>query len=39
MKKRIIKLIVALALFAGVFVCNTAFAEPFSNWNVRLSVD
>ena len=39
MKKRIIKLIIALALFASVFVCNVAEAATFSNWNVRFVVD
>ena len=39
MKKRITKLIFALALLASVFVCNTASAEVFSDWNVRLEVN
>ena len=40
MKKIIIKLIIALALFASVFVCNgVAYAEAFSNWNVKLEIN
>ena len=39
MKKTIIKLTVALALFASVFACGSASAAAFSNWNVRLEVD
>lgn len=39
MKKKIIKLIVALALFASVFVCDEATAYAFSPWNVSFVVE
>ena len=39
MKKRIIKVIIALALFASVFVCSGVDAEAFSPWNVTVVVD
>lgn len=39
MKKTIIKLTVALALFASVFVCNTAAAKTVAPWNVRFEID
>ena len=39
MRKILIKIIIALALFASVFVCNVAEAEAFSNWNVRLEIN
>ena len=38
MKKTLIKLTVALALFASVFACNSAYAEAFSPWNVRCEI-
>lgn len=38
MKKTIIKIIIALALLASVFVCGGAKAEGFSNWNVRVEI-
>ena len=40
MRKILIKLIIALALLASVFVCNgVAYAEANSCWNVRLEIN
>ena len=39
MKTKIIKIVIALALFASVFVCNVAAAAAFANWNVRFEID
>ena len=39
MKKTLIKLIIALALFASVFACSSALAEAVSPWNVRFVID
>ena len=39
MRKILIKIVIALALLASVFVCGVAKAEAFSNWNVRLEID
>ena len=39
MKKILIKLVIALALLASVFVCNVAAADGFSNWNVHMVVN
>ena len=39
MKKNLMKLIIALALLASVFVCNAAEAETSACWNVHMVVN